>query len=61
MEGFVLDDIMEMDNHHSRSPRAKAAKRKWREIEAIKDRQRLERELMALDVCFDDSSDMPEL
>jgi len=51
MEGFLLDDIMESDSNPTRSGRAKPAKRRWREIEAIKDRQRLQKELMELDVC----------
>ncbi len=51
MDGFQLEDIMTTDNHSSRSTRSKPAKRKWREIEAIKDRQRLQRELMDLDAC----------
>lgn len=53
MEGFLLDDVMEMDSHPTRATRAKPTKRKWREIEAIKDRQRLKKELMDLDVCLD--------
>jgi len=57
MDGFQLDDIMTMDAHNTRSTRSKPAKRKWREIEAIKDRQRLQRELMELDVCQDDNFD----
>lgn len=33
------------------------AKRKWREIEALKERQRLEKELMDIDYCYDLESD----
>ncbi|BCL71087.1 conserved hypothetical protein [Vibrio nigripulchritudo MADA3029] len=51
MDGFQLEDIMAMDGQQTRSTRSKPAKRKWREIEAIKDRQRLQRELMEMDVC----------
>ncbi|WP_375751295.1 DUF3545 family protein [Vibrio sp. HN007] len=57
MNGFALDDIMEMNEGQTRSSRAKPAKRKWREIEAIKDRQRLQKELMDLDCCLDYSID----
>jgi hypothetical protein len=57
MEGFVLDDILAMDDSRTRSTRAKPAKRKWREIEAIKDRQRLQKELMEMDCCMDCSLD----
>ncbi len=53
MEGFLLDDITGISNHQPRSSRAKPAKRRWREIEAIKDRQRLQKELMDMDVCLD--------
>lgn len=51
MEGFLTDEILEMDYFPARSNRNKPVKRKWREIEAIKDRQRLRRELMELDIC----------
>ncbi|MDB1124835.1 DUF3545 family protein [Vibrio algarum] len=49
MEGFLLDNIMESDSNPTRSGRAKPVKRRWREIEAIKDRQRLQKELMDID------------
>ncbi|MBD1558902.1 DUF3545 family protein [Vibrio sp. S9_S30] len=53
MDGFQLEDIMAMNDQQTRSTRSKPAKRKWREIEAIKDKQRLQRELMEMDVCND--------
>lgn len=53
MDGLQLDTIIEADYRPTRASRTKAAKRKWREIEAIKDRQRLQKELMDLDVCSD--------
>ncbi len=53
MDGFQLEDIMTMDDQQTRSARSKPAKRKWREIEAIKDRQRLQRELKEIDVYKD--------
>ncbi|GAA5647182.1 MULTISPECIES: DUF3545 family protein [Vibrio] len=46
MEGFQFDDYLEMEMPRARAGRAKPVKRKWREIEAIKDRQRLQKELM---------------
>ncbi|MPW36825.1 DUF3545 family protein [Vibrio sp. B1Z05] len=52
MDGLQLDSIF--DESEARTPRrtrSKPVKRKWREIEAIKDRQRLQKELMDLDVC----------
>lgn len=58
MEGFLLDDVTAMDEGRSRSGRAKPVKRKWREIEAIKDRQRLKKELMEMDCCFDALDDI---
>ncbi len=53
MDGFQLEDIMTMDDQQTRSARSKPVKRKWREIEAIKDRQRLQRELKEIDVYKD--------
>lgn len=53
MEGFLLDNIMESDSNPTRSGRAKPVKRRWREIEAIKDRQRLQKELMDIDSFSD--------
>ncbi len=53
MEGFQLDDMYTSDRLPTRATRSKPVKRKWREIEAIKDRQRLQKELMDLDVCSD--------
>lgn len=49
MESFQLDEIMDMETDQYRSTRAKATKRKWREIEAIQDRRLLPKELMELD------------
>ncbi len=57
MDGFLLDDVLAMETQSTRSSRAKPVKRKWREIEAIKDRQRLQRELMEMDICCDYSLD----
>lgn len=57
MEGFVLENILAMDDGQSRSTRSKPVKRKWREIEAIKDRKRLQKELMEMDCCMEYSLD----
>ena len=54
MEGLNFEEIMELDFPKNRATRSKPAKRKWREIEAIKDRQRLRRELKDMDIGFDD-------
>ena len=40
-----------------KSSKARAAKRKWREIEAIQERQRLEKELMDIDYCYELETD----
>lgn len=45
---------MEMGMPRSRATRSKPVKRKWREIEAIKDRQRLQRELKEMDIGFEE-------
>ncbi|PWI35324.1 DUF3545 domain-containing protein [Vibrio albus] len=61
MNGFLLDDIMTTESQPARATRSKPVKRKWREIEAIKDRQRLQKELMELDICCDYSLDEIDL
>ncbi len=57
MDGLDFEQFMEMDLPKSRS-RAKPVKRKWREIEAIKDRQRLKRELMEMDITCENMEDI---
>lgn len=58
MDGLNFEEIMEMEMPKSRSTRSKPVKRKWREIEAIKDRQRLQRELKEMDIGFEDLADL---
>ena len=41
------------DLGHTREVEERNGKRKWREIELIKERQRLAQELEAMDGCFD--------
>ncbi|PMH39754.1 hypothetical protein BCU68_06540 [Vibrio sp. 10N.286.49.B3] len=54
MDSFQLDDIMDFDSSVTHKTRTtKPAKRKWREIEAIKDRRRLQKELMDIDMGLD--------
>ncbi|MGF1685558.1 DUF3545 family protein [Photobacterium japonica] len=55
MDSYAFDDILATDMP-SRGSRSKPVKRKWREIEALKDRQRLRRELADIDI-FRDSPD----
>ncbi|MFB9135167.1 DUF3545 family protein [Vibrio sp. AK197] len=54
MEGLNFDEIMDTEFPKLRATRSKPVKRKWREIEAIKDRQRLQKELMDMDIGFED-------
>ncbi|WP_413112990.1 DUF3545 family protein [Thaumasiovibrio sp. DFM-14] len=48
MDSFGMEEFETMERPH-RATRSKPKKRKWREIEALKDRQRLRKELMAID------------
>ncbi|MCJ2375875.1 DUF3545 family protein [Vibrio sp. ZSDZ34] len=57
MDGFELNNMMDIDAPRSRSARSKPVKRKWREIEAIKDKQRLQKELNDMDIGLDFSID----
>lgn len=43
-------DILSVIDHETRPSKGKAKKRKWREIEAIKDKYRLKKELTEMDV-----------
>ncbi|KJY82250.1 hypothetical protein TW81_14210 [Vibrio galatheae] len=54
MDGLNFEELLDHDFSRGRAARSKPVKRKWREIEAIKDRQRLQRELMEMDIGFDD-------
>lgn len=51
MDAFQLDDIMAMEPFNDRSSRQRPVKRKWREIEALKERYELKRELRELDLA----------
>ncbi|MDC8832583.1 DUF3545 family protein [Alteromonas gilva] len=46
-------DLFAMLNLDEKSTKTKSKKRKWREIEAIKDRYELEKELADIDMSFD--------
>lgn len=46
-------DLFAMLNLDATSTKTKSKKRKWREIEAIKDRYQLEKELADIDMSFD--------
>jgi|TARA_R110000868_G_scaffold190474_2_gene434165 hypothetical protein len=47
-------DLFSMIDTESRSSKTKTVKRKWREIEAIHDRQRLRQELSELGLTAED-------
>lgn len=53
MDGLQLENVMDIFTPPNRSTRTKPAKRKWREIEAINDKKRLQKELMDLDGYLD--------
>ncbi|WGV99795.1 DUF3545 family protein [Vibrio sp. YMD68] len=52
MEGMQFDEVMDISFPRGKAARSKPVKRKWREIEAIKDRQRLQKELLDMDMNF---------
>lgn len=47
-------DFLNAVESESRSVKTKSKKRKWREIEAIKDRFRLKQELCGMDVSLEE-------
>lgn len=53
MDEIHFDELLEMEITKIRINRTKPSKRMWREIEAIRDRKRLEKELLDMDVCLD--------
>lgn len=52
MENIAFNDMFEQDPPR-RNGRAKPVKRKWREIEVLKDKQRLKKELEDIDIFGD--------
>jgi Protein of unknown function (DUF3545). len=54
MERFDLEvDDLSVVDHETRSSRSSNKKRKWREIEALKEKYRLEKELASIDMAFE--------
>lgn len=49
MDNFAFEDTFEQERSQ-RTGRAKPVKRKWREIEAVKERNRLRKELQSIDL-----------
>ncbi len=56
MDSFTFEEIEEQ-TRSVRSGRSKPVKRKWREIEAVKERQRLQKELADIDLFGHYSAD----
>ncbi|MCC5880680.1 MAG: DUF3545 family protein [Idiomarina sp.] len=48
-----MDHSEELKNVAEKTSKSRGSKRKWREIEALKERHRLRKELMDIDYCFD--------
>ncbi len=57
MDNYAFDDILAIERP-ARASRSKPVKRKWREIEALKDKQRLQKELEGIDMLRDISDDL---
>ncbi|MGL4756109.1 MAG: DUF3545 family protein [Aeromonadaceae bacterium] len=59
MERFNLevDDLVVVDSE-TRNARQVAKKRKWREIEALKEKYRLQKELESIDLAYAGDSDL---
>jgi hypothetical protein len=53
MDDSLFEEILSKELLKVRGNRSKPVKRKWREIEEIRDRQRLKQELMEMDVCLE--------
>ncbi|KAB0463241.1 MULTISPECIES: DUF3545 family protein [Vibrio] len=58
MDSFHFDDVSELEMRRAtQKTRSKPLKRKWREIEEINDRRRLQKELMDMNLGLDFSLD----
>lgn len=53
MDDLHFAEMLEKEISKIRMNRAKPTKRMWREIEAIRDKKRLQKELMDMDACLD--------
>ena len=53
MDSFAFDDFFEQERPQRNNSRSKPVKRKWREIETLKDKQRLRKELQEIDALGD--------
>ncbi|MEZ9604718.1 DUF3545 family protein [Vibrio sp. 10N.261.55.A10] len=58
MDSFQFDEVSELEMPRvTQKSRSKPLKRKWREIEAINDRRKLEKELREMNLGLDFSLD----
>ena len=55
MFNFEFDEVAALG---SRSRGTTGKKRKWREIEALKDKHRLQKELQAIDIAYEGSEEL---
>ncbi len=53
MDDLMFEELLEKEISRVRTRRSKPTKRMWREIEQIRDKQRLKKELMEMDVCLE--------
>ncbi|AMF95251.1 DUF3545 family protein [Vibrio fluvialis] len=53
MDDLHFDELLDREITKIRANRAKPVKRMWREIEAIRDKKRLEKELLDMDICLE--------
>lgn len=58
MFNFDYDEVVELG---SRNRGTTGKKRKWREIEALKDKHRLQKELQSIDIAYEGLTDEIEL
>lgn len=61
MDRFSFDQEFVVERSPRSTPREPAKKRKWREIEALKDKQRLREELQLLDCTFEYEGDLESM
>ena len=59
MFNFEYDEAIELGSSRSRGTTGK--KRKWREIEALKEKHRLQKELQSIDIAFEGLAEEIEL
>jgi len=53
MDDLHLVELLEKEINKIRGQRSKPTKRMWREIEERRDKRRLEKELLEMDVCLE--------